>query len=166
MKTTILRLIKALGQRAADSWLHFTIICVGAAALVWFLVREIPKPSRASYVAKSFNRAALLARLRAALRHVQPQGADTIFRSVNREVDLSARIVRKLGEEIKLTPTECSLLRLFITHAGKMLTHRQLLTEIWEPKAIDQTQSATVGPRATKLRTAFFFRRESIRAGK
>jgi two-component system KDP operon response regulator KdpE len=54
-------------------------------------------------------------------------------------VDLSARVVRKRGQEIKLTPIEYSLLRLFVTHAGKVLTHRQLLTEVWGPKAVEQT---------------------------
>ena len=91
------------------------------------------------YVTKPFNSAELLARLRAVLRHVQPQGADAIFRTGELEVDLSARVVRKRGQEIKLTPIEYSLLRLFVTHAGKVLTHRQLLTEVWGPKAVDQT---------------------------
>jgi two-component system KDP operon response regulator KdpE len=81
----------------------------------------------------------MLARLRAVLRHTQPQGADAIFRSGKLEVDLSARVVRKHGQEIKLTPIEYSLLRLFVTHAGKVLTHRQLLTEVWGPKAVEQT---------------------------
>jgi len=79
------------------------------------------------YVTKPFNSAELLARLRAVLRHVQPQGADAIFRT------------GELGQEIKLTPIEYSLLRLFVTHAGKVLTHRQLLTEVWGPKAVEQT---------------------------
>jgi len=91
------------------------------------------------YVTKPFNSAELLARLRAVLRHAQPQGADAIFRSGELEVDLSARVVRKHGQEIKLTPIEYSLLRLFVTHAGKVLTHRQLLTEVWGPKAVEQT---------------------------
>jgi len=91
------------------------------------------------YVTKPFNSAELLARLRAALRHVQPQGADAIFRSGDLEMDLSKRVVRKSGEEVKLTPIEYSLLRLLVTHAGKVLTHRQLLTEVWGAKAAEQT---------------------------
>ena len=91
------------------------------------------------YVTKPFNSAELLARLRAVLRHAQPKGADAIFRCHALEVDLSARVVRKHGQEIKLTPIEYSLLRLFVTHAGKVLTHRQLLTEVWGPKAVEQT---------------------------
>ena len=91
------------------------------------------------YVTKPFNSAELLARLRAVLRHTQPKGADAIFRNHALEVDLSARVVRKHGQEIKLTPIEYSLLRLFVSHAGKVLTHRQLLTEVWGPKAVEQT---------------------------
>ncbi len=91
------------------------------------------------YVTKPFSSGEMLARLRAALRHLQPQGADAVFRCGDLEVDLSARIVRKGGQEVKLTPTEYSLLRLFVTHVGKVLTHRQLLTEVWGPKAVEQT---------------------------
>ena len=91
------------------------------------------------YVTKPFNSAELLARLRAALRHGQPQGVDAIFHAGHLEVDLARRLVRKSGEEVKLTPIEYSLLRLLVTHAGKVLTHRQLLTEVWGAKAIEQT---------------------------
>jgi two-component system KDP operon response regulator KdpE len=65
------------------------------------------------------------------MRQVQPQGADAIFRNGDLEVDLSARIVRLKGSEVKLTATEYSLLRLFVTHAGKVLTHKQILREVW-----------------------------------
>jgi len=91
------------------------------------------------YVTKPFNSAELLARLRAALRHGQPQGADAIFRAGHLEVDLSKRLVMKGGVEVKLTPIEYSLLRLLVTHAGKVLTHRQLLTEVWGAKAVEQS---------------------------
>jgi len=83
------------------------------------------------YVTKPFSPGELLARLRAAMRQVQPQGADAIFRNGDLEVDLSARIVRLKGSEVKLTATEYSLLRLFVTHAGKVLTHKQILREVW-----------------------------------
>jgi two-component system KDP operon response regulator KdpE len=91
------------------------------------------------YVTKPFNSGELLARLRAALRHIQPQGADAVFRSGRLEVDLAARVVHKDGKEIKLTPTEYALLRLFVTHAGKVLTHRQILTEVWGPNSTNET---------------------------
>ena len=91
------------------------------------------------FVTKPFHSAELLARMRAALRHAQPQGADAIFRTGDLELDLAARVVRKNGAEVKLTPIEYSLLRLLVTHSGKVLTHRQLLTEVWGPKAVAQT---------------------------
>ena len=91
------------------------------------------------YVTKPFNSAELLARLRAALRHVQPQGADAIFHAGDLEVDLSKRIVRKSGVEVRLTPIEYSLLRLLVTHAGRVLTHRQLLAGVWGESAVGHT---------------------------
>jgi two-component system, OmpR family, KDP operon response regulator KdpE len=91
------------------------------------------------FVTKPFSSGELLARLRTTLRRSQPPSAEAIFRSGPYEVDLAARIVRKNGDEVKLTPTEYSLLRLLITHVGKVLTHRQLLTEVWGPNAVGQT---------------------------
>jgi len=91
------------------------------------------------YVTKPFSTGELLARLRAALRHHQPQGADALFRSGDIEVDLSARVVKKHGQEVRLTPIEYALLRLFVTHPGKVLTHLQLLKEVWGPNTVEQT---------------------------
>ncbi len=91
------------------------------------------------FVTKPFSSAELLARLRTTLRRSQPPAASSVFRSGDLEVDLANRLVRKNGQEIKLTPTEYALLRLLVTHAGKVLTHRQLLTEVWGPAAVEQT---------------------------
>jgi len=96
------------------------------------------------FVTKPFSSGELLARLRTTLRRSQPQSTETIFRTGKIEVDLSSRIVRKSGQEVKLTPTEYSLLRLFVVHAGKVLTHRQLLVEVWGPTAMEQTHSLRV----------------------
>ena len=96
------------------------------------------------HVTKPFNSAELLARLRAAVRHARPQGVDALFQTGQLEVDLARRMVRKAGEEVKLTPIEYSLLRLLVTHAGKVLTHRQLLTDVWGPKAVEQTHHLRV----------------------
>jgi two-component system KDP operon response regulator KdpE len=92
------------------------------------------------FVTKPFSSGELLARLRTSLRRSQPQSASAVFRAGNLEVDLAARLVRKHGQEVKLTPTEYALLRLLVVHAGKVLTHRQLLTEVWGPNAVEQTQ--------------------------
>lgn len=91
------------------------------------------------FVTKPFGSGELLARLRTALRRSQPAPADAIFRAGKIEVDLAARTVRKDGGEVKLTPTEYALLRLMVVHAGKVMTHRQLLTEVWGPNAVEQT---------------------------
>jgi two-component system KDP operon response regulator KdpE len=91
------------------------------------------------FVTKPFSSAELLARLRTALRRSLPPTASSVFRSGDLEVDLANRLVKKNGQEIKLTPTEYALLRLLVIHAGKVLTHRQLLTEVWGPAAVEQT---------------------------
>jgi len=92
------------------------------------------------FVTKPFGSGELLARLRTTLRRSQPQPAEAILRTGNLEIDLANRLVRKNGAEVKFTPTEYALLRLLVVHAGKVLTHRQLLTEVWGPNAVEQTQ--------------------------
>ncbi|MCX6906020.1 MAG: response regulator [Verrucomicrobia bacterium] len=91
------------------------------------------------YVTKPFSTGELLARLRVAQRHAQPAPDITVFRAGQIEVDLTARLVKVKGKEVRLTATEYSLLRLFIQHAGKVLTHRQILREVWGPNALEQT---------------------------
>jgi two-component system KDP operon response regulator KdpE len=91
------------------------------------------------YVTKPFSSGELLARLRVAQRHVTPASEATVFRSGQLEVDLAARVVKLKGKEVKLTATEYSLLRLFVQHAGKVLTHRQILREVWGPNYVEQT---------------------------
>ena len=84
------------------------------------------------YVTKPFNTGELLARIRAALRRANKDRPDEpIFRSGNLEVDLANRRVMREGEPVKLTATEYVLLRLFVQHAGKVLTHRQILRDVW-----------------------------------
>jgi two-component system KDP operon response regulator KdpE len=91
------------------------------------------------YVTKPFSSGELLARLRAAQRHVHPGPQASVFRSGNVEVDLARRVVARDGREVKLSATEYSLLALLVKHAGRVLTHRQLLTEVWGPKAVEHT---------------------------
>ena len=84
------------------------------------------------YVTKPFGTAELFARIRAALRHrLQQQGEQPVFRSGDLEADLVRRIVRVRGEEVKLTPKEYDILRMLVAHAGKVLTHRMLMSEVW-----------------------------------
>ncbi|MGE0748939.1 MAG: response regulator [Rhodospirillales bacterium] len=84
------------------------------------------------YVTKPFGIDELLARVRAALRHrLQQQGEKPVFRAGDLAVDLVRRIVTVRGEEVKLSPREYDLLRLLVLHAGKVLTHKFILREVW-----------------------------------
>jgi two-component system KDP operon response regulator KdpE len=86
------------------------------------------------YVVKPFGMEEVMARMRTALRHqLQVQGERPVFKTGDLSVDLVRRIVTLGGEEVKLSPKEYDLLRLLVQHAGKVLTHRFLLTELWEP---------------------------------
>ncbi|MDR3468789.1 MAG: response regulator transcription factor [Xanthobacteraceae bacterium] len=85
------------------------------------------------YVTKPFGMDELLARIRAALRHqLQVQGERPIFRTGDLTVDLVRRIVKVGDKEVKLSPKEYELLRVLVQHAGKVLTHRFLLGELWD----------------------------------
>ncbi len=84
------------------------------------------------YVTKPFGIDELLARIRAAQRHrLQQQGEKAIFRSGDLTVDLVRRIVTVRGQEVKFSPREYDVLRLLVAHAGKVLTHRFILREVW-----------------------------------
>ena len=84
------------------------------------------------YVTKPFGMEELLARIRAALRHqLQVQGELPIFELDDLSVDLVRRIVKVRGKQVKLSPKEYELLRIMVQHAGKVLTHRFLLKELW-----------------------------------
>jgi two-component system, OmpR family, KDP operon response regulator KdpE len=85
------------------------------------------------YITKPFGMDELLARLRAALRHqLQVQGERPVFHSGDLSVDLVRRIVKVRDKEVKLSPKEYELLRVLVQHAGKVLTHRFLLKELWD----------------------------------
>jgi two-component system KDP operon response regulator KdpE len=85
------------------------------------------------YVTKPFGMEELLARMRAALRHqLQVHGERPIFRTGDLSVDLVRRIVKVADKEVKLSPKEYELLRVLVQHAGKVLTHKFLLGELWD----------------------------------
>ena len=84
------------------------------------------------YVTKPFGMDELLARIRTAVRHrLQQEGERPIFRSGALSVDIVRRIVTLSGIDVKLTPREYDLLRLLVAHAGKVLTHKFILREVW-----------------------------------
>jgi two-component system KDP operon response regulator KdpE len=92
------------------------------------------------YVTKPFSTPELLARLRTAQRKTRPEEEVSVFKSGDLIVDLTARVVTRRGHEIKLTATEYALLRLFVRHPGRVLTHRYILREIWGPKSEEHRQ--------------------------
>lgn len=93
------------------------------------------------FVNKPFGTAELLARLRAVQRRAfEHDGESPLFHSNGLEVDLANRRVRVRGNETKLTATEYHLLRLLVRHAGKIVTQKQLLREVWGPQAEAQSQ--------------------------
>jgi two-component system KDP operon response regulator KdpE len=83
------------------------------------------------YLTKPFGVGELLARLRAALRRAAQTTSEPVFTNGNLKVDLARRLVTMSGREAQLTPTEYELLRVLVTHAGKVLTHHFLLREVW-----------------------------------
>ena len=92
------------------------------------------------YVTKPFSTPELLARLRAAQRKTRPEEEVSVFKSGDLIVDLTARVVTRAGHEVKLSATEYALLRLFVRHPGRILTHRHILREIWGPKSEEHRQ--------------------------
>ena len=91
------------------------------------------------YLTKPFSMAELMARVRVALRRAV-QDTEPVFRLEELEVDLARRKVTINGSDVSLTPTEYELLRFMVTHAGKVITHNQILMQIWGVAYVDQPQ--------------------------
>jgi two-component system KDP operon response regulator KdpE len=94
------------------------------------------------YLTKPFGAGELLARLRVALRHAarSTQPEESIFQVGGLKVDQGARRVFVDDEEVRLTPTEYRLLTTLVRHVGKVVTHRQLLKEVWGPDSVEENQ--------------------------
>ncbi|HTY20657.1 MAG TPA: response regulator [Geobacteraceae bacterium] len=90
------------------------------------------------YLTKPFGIGELLARIKAALRRSLREAPEPVFNREGLEVDLTRRRVSVDGVELQLTPTEYELLRLLVTHAGKVLTHSQILRRIWGVAYLEQ----------------------------
>jgi two-component system KDP operon response regulator KdpE len=106
------------------------------------------------YVTKPFGMNELLARIRAALRHqLQVQGERPVFRLGDLSVDLVRRIVKVGDDAVKLSPKEYDLLRLLVQHAGKVLTHKFLLKELWTDLADAQYLRVYVRQLRQKIET-------------
>jgi two-component system KDP operon response regulator KdpE len=92
------------------------------------------------YVTKPFGPRELVARLHAVLRRAGPEPADAVITANGLEIDLSARVVRRDGGEVHLTPTEFDLLRALARNRGRLMTHRDLLTSVWGSGYVDDTR--------------------------
>jgi two-component system KDP operon response regulator KdpE len=91
------------------------------------------------YLTKPFGVGELMARLRVALRHATRRDDSPLFLNGELSVDLARRLVTVAGQEVQLTPTEYDLLKLLVTHAGKVLTHHQILRQVWGMGYEDET---------------------------
>ncbi len=99
------------------------------------------------YVSKPFSAGELLARMRVTLRHTagaSHEGDTTAFKVADLQVDLLRRRVLLGGHEVRLTPIEYKLLTTLVRHAGKVVTHQQLLNEVWGPTHTDQSHYVRV----------------------
>ncbi|MDQ6744903.1 MAG: response regulator transcription factor [Actinomycetota bacterium] len=92
------------------------------------------------YVTKPFGPRELVARLEAVLRRIAAEPEEAIVTAEGLEVDLAARVVRRDGSELHLTPTEFELLRLLVRNRGRLMTHHELLVSVWGPGYGEDTQ--------------------------
>jgi two-component system KDP operon response regulator KdpE len=96
------------------------------------------------YLVKPFRTGELLARVRTALRHRQSAEETSVFVARGLSVDLSARVVKRGSEIVKLTATEYALLALFVRNAGRVLTHKFILEQVWGPAHSEEAQYTRV----------------------
>ncbi|MGC8596253.1 MAG: response regulator [Candidatus Kryptoniota bacterium] len=96
------------------------------------------------YLTKPFRTGELLARVRTAIRHSQSLSSSQVFVLGDLEVDLSARVVKKRNQIVRLTATEYAMLALFVKNAGKVLTHGYILNQVWGPSYAEETQYTRV----------------------
>ncbi len=93
------------------------------------------------YVTKPFGSRELVARLHAALRRTHESAQEPSIEIDGLRIDLAARTVMRDGERVHLTPIEFELLRVLVRNRGRLLTHRMLMTEVWGPQYVDDTQA-------------------------
>jgi two-component system KDP operon response regulator KdpE len=120
------------------SWTSLPIIVLSAVGDEREKVRALDAGAD-DYITKPFGTDELLARLRAALRRVSEDGAEPTVDLGELVIDLAARTVVSNGEAVHLTPIEYNLLRVLALHRGKLVTHRQLLREVWGPGYEEET---------------------------
>ena len=125
--------------RSLRAWSKMPILVLSAVGEEDEKVRAL-EAGADDYVTKPFGPRELVARLGAALRRVGDAPGEPAFEVDGLNIDLNARVVRRDGEEIHLTPIEFDLLRTLVRHRGRLMTHRALLVEVWGPQYGDDTQ--------------------------
>jgi two-component system KDP operon response regulator KdpE len=125
--------------RRLREWSEMPIIVLSAVGEEDSKVRALAAGAD-DYVTKPFGPRELIARLRAVLRRVSSDHDDPVIRVEGLEVDLAARVVRRDGHDIHLTPTEFDLLRMLIRNRGRLVTYRELLVAVWGQTYADDTQ--------------------------
>ena len=129
------QLLKALRE-----WFTRPVIILSARSTESDIIAALDNGAN-DYLVKPFRTGELLARIRSALRLLQPAQNDECAKTFGHLcVDLSAHVVRKNGEILKLTSTEYALLALFVRNQGKVLTHQFILREVWGPGYVERTE--------------------------
>jgi two-component system KDP operon response regulator KdpE len=125
--------------RKLREWSEIPIIVLSAVGDEEAKVRALAAGAD-DYVTKPFGPRELIARLQAVLRRVGPERDDSVIRADGLEVDLGARVVRRDGQEVHLTPTEFDLLRMLARNRGRLVTYRELLVSVWGQAYAGDTQ--------------------------
>jgi two-component system, OmpR family, KDP operon response regulator KdpE len=125
--------------RRLREWTRIPVIVLSAVGEEDAKVRALAAGAD-DYVTKPFGPRELIARLEAVLRRSGNGPDDAVITADGLELDLAARVVRRDGEEIHLTPKEFELLRLLARNRGRLMTHRDLLTTVWGEGYSDDTQ--------------------------
>jgi two-component system, OmpR family, KDP operon response regulator KdpE len=125
--------------RTLREWSEMPILVLSAVGEEEQKVRAL-EAGADDYITKPFGARELIARLNAALRRAARGEGEPRIEADGLEIDLAARIVRRDGEPIHLTPIEFDLLRALARNRGRLMTHRKLLAEVWGPEYVDDIQ--------------------------
>jgi two-component system KDP operon response regulator KdpE len=125
--------------RTLREWSEMPILVLSAVGEEDQKVRAL-EAGADDYITKPFGARELVARLRAALRRTAPAEEEAKVVVEGLEIDLPARVVRRDGEPVHLTPIEFDLLRTLVRNRGRLLTHAALLREVWGPQYVDDVQ--------------------------
>jgi two-component system KDP operon response regulator KdpE len=125
--------------RRLREWSEMPILVLSAVGEEEQKVRAL-EAGADDYITKPFGTLELVARLQAALRRAGRAEEEPSIEADGLEIDLAARVVRREGEPVHLTPIEFDLLRALVRNRGRLMTHRKLLADVWGPEYVDDIQ--------------------------